>query len=198
MKYYLKQFSFPFVYLIFMSLVAFAISAIGNDVLEIVLYVACIGLYTALMIMSNFKEGQEARKILHSNDLERRYMVEHGELRDIRPHEEYKPWKGFLFGIVTSAPLILCMLVHLILFFATGGTSNQAGAVAAIIYMLFYAPFESVLSVTVGSHYFMLLYVVAYLALVMGIPYILGAKKMQKTYDVIAEKQTIIYGENKK
>ena len=73
MKYYLKQGVFPFVYVIFMSIIAFGILMIPGLVwLKALLAVLNVSFYAFIVAAASYKEGQEAMKTLYANDLERR------------------------------------------------------------------------------------------------------------------------------
>lgn len=197
MWYFTKQTLFLFVYLLFMSFVSFAVSAIQIFALKIVLLVLSLALYTFIVCASSFKEGQEAVKLLNSNDMQRRRIVETGEYIKLKTAGEYKAWKGFIFGLIVVAPLIICMIVHVILSSATG--ANGAGAVAGLVYSLFYAPYSIFLSETAlvsNWQYYILLYAIPYMMGACGVPYLLGARKMQLQYDKIQEKHKELYGEN--
>ncbi len=200
MKYFLKQALFPIMYLIFMAIIAAGIGVISDDLLwlKIILYLINLGFYVFLMGMTFFKEGQEALKVRHANDLEREEIVRTGEALPLKLVEEYKPWKGFVMGLIAAAPLVICMFIHLILILTAGEAYNGAGVVASLLYLSFYAPYSIFFSTTLTCwQYFILLYAVAVLAVMAGLPYVLGARKQQAQYDKIAERQRIIYGDKK-
>ena len=96
MKYYLKQGVFPFIYMLFMAMIAFGIMAINGLVwLKVLLAVLNVGFYAVIVAAMSYKDGQEAMKALYSNDLERREIIRTGEDRPLKIHEEYKAWKVF-------------------------------------------------------------------------------------------------------
>ena len=203
MKYFLKQALFPIMYLIFMAIIAAGIGLIGKDRndllwLKIILYLINLGFYIFIMGMTFFKEGQEALKIRHANDLEREEIVRTGEALPLKLTEEYKPWKGFVMGLIAAAPLVICMFMHLILILTAGEVYNGAGVVASLLYLAFFAPYSIFIHTTLTCwQYFILLYAVVVFALMAGLPYVLGAKKQQAQYDKIAERQRMIYGDKK-
>ena len=200
MWYYFKQTLFFFVYLIFMAMISLAITAIGIDALEAVLFGLCIAMYTFIVCSSNYKDGQEAVKLLQSNNMRRKQIIQTGEYIEIKKAGEFRPWKGFLIGFIVVIPLVVMLIVHLILHLSSGGTANGAGAASGIVYMLFYAPYSSFMTeaaLKVGTHYFYLLYAVPYMMIICGVPYLIGAKKMQKQYDRIEQQQQMLYGDEK-
>ncbi len=198
MKYFLKQALFPLMYLVFMAIIAAGISLIGVVWIETVLNLLNLGFYVFLMGISFFKEGQEALKVRHANDLEREEIIRTGEALPLKLTEEYKPWKGYVMGLIAAAPLVICMLIHFVLILACGEVYNGAGVVASLLYLVFYAPYSVFIGETISCwQYFILLYAVGALALIAGIPYVLGAKKQQARYDEIAERQRMIYGNEK-
>ena len=205
MKYYLKQGVFPLVYVIFMSIIAFGILMIPGLVwLKALLAVLNVGLYAVIVSAVSYKEGQEAMKTLYANDLERREIVKTGENRPLKLHEEYKAWKGFMFGFIACVPLIVLLALHTIVYFATGSYMGL-GAIAGIIYLMFFVFFRlnSTVSGTEGEAvssiswytYYGALIALPVIMLITGISYILGAKKIKRQYEMIAEKQRSIYGD---
>ena len=205
MKYYLKQGVFPFVYLLFMAMIAFGILAISGLIwLKVLLAVLNVGLYAVIVSAVFYKEGQDAMKTLYANDLERREIVKTGENRPLKLHEEYKAWKGFMFGFIACVPLIVLLALHTIVYFATGSYMGL-GAIAGIIYLMFFVFFRlnSTVSGTEGEAvssiswytYYGALIALPVIMLITGISYILGAKKIKRQYEMIAEKQRSIYGD---
>ena len=194
MMYYVKQSLFAIVYLFFMMIIAFGILCIGIPWLEILLCVVNIGFYISIIAVTFYKEGENALRILHANDIEREQIIKTGEDRPLKQHEEYKPWKGYVIGLVVCFPLILCIIIHTVVVIASGGTMFGGGAVAGFIYLAFYAPISVIIGEATVWGYYVLLYVVPLISLTTGIFYNLGAAKIQKQYDRIAEKQRQIYG----
>lgn len=201
MKYYIKQGVFPFIYLIFMAMIAFGILAIQGLVwLKVLLCVANVALYAVVVAATSYQDGQKAMKVQVANDLERREIIRTGEDRPLKIHEEYKPWKGFVFGLVSCVPLIVLLAVHTVVHLAGGGSG--AGAVAGLIYLMFFAFFRLNVSLTSGENigiewytYYGALIAVPVIMLITGVSYVLGAKKIQRQQQMIREKQRQIYGE---
>ena len=204
MKYYIKEAIFPFVYVILMSITAIAILAIsGLTWLKAVLAVLNLALYAVTVAGVAYKEGQDSIKVQHSNDLERREIIRTGEDRPLKLNEEYKPYKGFLIGFCSCIPLLLLLVLHVITHLLGG--SNVFGAIAGMIYFMFYIFFN--LNVSAGSGEiteaatvswyacFGTLIALPIIMSITGVSYILGAKKIKRQQELIKIKQHQIYGD---
>ena len=199
MWYYIKQSIIPFVYLIFMALIAFSIITIQGLIwLKIILLTLNFGLYATLISMVAFKEGEEALKVQLANDLERREIIRTGEDRPLKLKEEYKVWKGFLQGFIACVPLIVLIIIHTILLLTVGEGANWAGAAASFIYMMFTAFIKVDATVPFAQwNYYFPLIAVPILSCLTGIFYILGAKKIERQQEKIRQTHRQIYGEDK-
>lgn len=199
MWYHIKQAIIPFVYLIFMALLAFSIICIQGLVwLKIILLILNLALYAGLICSVSFKEGENALKVQLANDLERREIIRTGEDRPLKLHEEYAPWKGFLHGAIATFPLIILLIIHTILLFTVGESANWAGAAGSFVYMMFTAFIKVDATVPFAQwNYYFPLIALPILSCLMGIPYILGAKKVERQQQQIREKHRQIYGEDK-
>lgn len=195
MGFYIKKAVFPFVYLFFMAITAFGILCIKESLLwlKIILAVLNLGLYCFIVAGVFYKEGQEAVKIQHANDLERREMIRTGTVRPLKLKEEYKPWKGYFIGFIACVPLILCMLVHSIIMLA-GGTSRAFGVAGGFIYFVVFV-FFNFSGKTLGmADYFYALAAVPLIILLAGVFYNLGARKIKLQQKRINEQRAQIYG----
>lgn len=204
MKYYLKQGVFPFVYMLFMAMIAFGILAINDLIwLKVLLAILNVGLYGFIVAAVSYKEGQEAMKTQYANDLERMEIIRTGENRPLKIHEEYKPWKGFMFGFITCVPLLILLVFHTIVYLSTGSYMGL-GAIAGIIYLMFFVFFrlninvsgaegEAVSSISWYTYYGALV-ALPVVMLITGISYILGARKIRRQHEMIEAKQRSIYG----
>ena len=203
MKYYLKQGIFPFIYMLFMSVIAFGIISINGLLwLKIVLAILNVGFYSFIIAVTAFKDGQGAMKVLYANDLERMEIIRTGENRPLKIHEEYKPWKGFVCGFVACVPLLILLALHTVVYLTTG--SMGFGAAAGLIYLMVFVFFRLDISLSVEDENFVTInwytYYGALIALplimiVTGIAYILGAKKIRLQHEKIEERQRSIYGD---
>lgn len=194
--YYVKQSLFPFLYLIFMAIIAAGIGMINSVWAQVLLYLLNLAFYVFLMVINFFKEGQTALKVRHANDVERMQIIKTGDALPLKLREEYKPWKGFFIGFITALPLLFCLLLHLILILCAGEAYTGAGTVASLLYLVFFAPYSVAFSNALSAwQYFILLYAVPLMMVITGVPYVLGARKIQNQYDRIEQKQRQIYGD---
>ena len=208
MWHYVKQAGIPFLYLLFMTMTSIGILGIEGLVwLKVLLNILSFGLYAVIVVGTSYKEGQLALKARIANDLERVQIIRTGEDRPLKLKEEYKHWKGFLTGFITCVPLIVLLIIHTILILALGEEYKGAGIIASIIYMVFFAFFRMNVSTQTDANgnavaaevpatiYYWTLIAIPVIMLLTGIPYILGARKIQQQQDRIKEKQRQIYGE---
>ena len=162
-----------------------------------------VGFYAFIVAAVSYKEGQEAKKAQYANDLERMEIIRTGENRPLKIHEEYKPWKGFMFGFISCVPLLVLLIVHTVIHLAGGGYMGF-GAIAGIIYLMFFAFFrlninasgaegEAVAAISWYTYYGALI-ALPVVMLITGISYILGARKIRLQHEMIEEKQRSIYG----
>ena len=200
MKYiwhFLKQMIVPLVYMILLSITCLGITSINNDLLWLKYLLDAVVLVFFGIILGgvSFKDGEDACKILHANDAERRRIIETGEDRPIDRLREYKPWKGFMIGLSACVPLIIMLIIHACRI-SIDPTQTQTGALAGYIYMVTFSFFLPNLAVTVSAgYYFYTLIAIPVFALMTGVPYILGYRKMEKQYEMIARKHREIYGD---
>ncbi len=193
--YYLKQSFIPLMYTAFDAAIALGILCIeGLPALKIILLLANLGLFV-FIVFSYFKsEGQKAFKTRIANDLERKRMIETGEDRPIDAISEYKPWKGFVMGVVAAFPLIIILIVHTVMI-AINFQSTGAGALGAIFYAMIYGFVMAVTTeLTAYTYYFMVVYIVI-LAITVGLGFMVGGKKMERQQEMINDKHRQIYGD---
>ena len=196
---YIKHLFFPTMYTIFSSIIAFAILCIqdkGLDWLKVILLLLNVGLFGFIVWVNYFKEGEKAYKVRMANDLEREFIVKTGEDRPIDRNREYKPWKGFLIGAVACIPLVLIMIVHTIVILFVNPELSAVGGIASFVYMAFFGFFwlDTSVAIPVTMYYLNLIYVPIMLGLV-GVPYMLGARKIELQQEMIKAKHHQIYGD---
>lgn len=196
---YVKSAMVPFLYLIFMAFIAMGIVMINDNLLylKIILSVLNISFYAYIVAMVFYKDGETALKTRLANDLERIQIVKTGEDRPLKLIEEYKPWKGFITGLFACIPCVILLIVHTILIFGVSMEITGAGAITGFLYMMFFSLSRLVLSAGAPSPY---LYYVCLICLVViplctGIPYMLGARKIEKQQEKIKARQREIYGD---
>lgn len=197
MWFYVKQSFIAFIYLFFSAIIGFGILCIGDNLiwLKVALLVLNLGLYIVVVGATVYKDGQDALKTRIANDLERMQIIKTGEDRPLRLKEEYKAWKGFVFGLVACIPLVFLMILHTVLILGFGANYNGAGAIAGIAYLVVFAfcRVNTAITITAGMYYFSLL-AIPVICLTTGLAYVLGAKKIELQQERIKEKQRQIYG----
>ncbi len=200
MKYYFKNSAVPFVFMIFESLTTLGIALIQIGWLMVMLEVLNIALYLFIISMYAFQCGTTAYKVKLQNDLERKIIINTGEDRPLKRIQEFRIWKGFFIALISCFPMLLALFVHLILMLASGGAYYGAGSVSAVIYYTFYH-LAHVVCFGIGSNAFVsgwflfsVLYCLPIICGQYGLMYILGAKKVKKTQDMINKTQEQIYG----
>ncbi len=195
MKYLLKETLIPFLYLVFTATMAFSILMINDSLiwLKALLCALTLAIYACIVIVICEKEGETAYKVLLENDAERLQIIKTGEDRPLRTKEEYKAWKGFVFGLFACVPLIVLLIVNEILM-AINPDFVGAGVVMNFMYMTFgaFIRLDSTATLTNIHNYFNLITVVI-IPLLTGIPYMLGAKKIRKQQEMVMKKHRQIY-----
>ena len=199
MKFYLKKAFFIFVYIVLASFIAMAIAVIeGQVALKILLLVANLGLFIYIVCMMAYQDGQKALKVRIANDKEREHIIRTGEDININRSEEFKVYKGFLIGLVSCAPLLIFLALHLII-----SASNPANTTFSDIsnYLYFFVgafanldPSEIYEAVIYSTPYWSLL-AIPPIMLAHGICFIFGAKKVEKQHQAVKDIHRSIYGD---
>ncbi len=198
MKFYLKKAIIGFVYLIFSAMTSYGILFIpGLAWLKIILLVLNLGLYSYILSSTAFQDGQAAYKVRMANDLNRKQIILTGEDIPIDTQKEFKPYKGFIIGLVICIPLIVLLIIHAIV--SANNPSNQDfGVTASFLYLVVYAfagVGHSVDTVfTAVSPYWSLL-AIPLMVLVQGVAFYLGGRKIELQQEMIREKHRMIHGE---
>ena len=198
MWYFLKQSILSFFYLITLSITAACICIIQNENLlwlKIILGILNLSTFIGLVAMASFKDGEASMKVRNANDVERKIIVKTGEYRPLKLAEEYKPWKGFVFGFITCLPLIGLTIAHAIIT-SINPAQVIAGNLSAWIYMLVYCfnGFNLDMTLSAATYYFPLI-ALPIIVLSTGIPYYLGGRRIEKAQRKLEEKRKEIYGE---
>ncbi len=195
MWYYVKQSFLSFMYLIFMAMISLAILMIELPWLRILLNLLNLALYLFIVCAASFKDGETALRIRVANDVERREIIRTGENRPLKLKEEYKPWKGFVFGLIACVPLVALLLVHTVIVNFIDPNLNGAGIASSLIYATFYTFASSIFGGFATWHYYFTLIAIPIISLATGIPYIMGGKQIERQQNAIKEKQRQIYGD---
>jgi hypothetical protein len=196
--FYLKQLFLPVMYTIFAMCIALGILCITDPSLlwlKVVLLVLNLGLLGFIFVVNYEKEGEKALKVRIANDFERRHIIETGDDRPLNLCAEYKPWKGFVIGIVACAPLLLLLIAHTIVILIDP-EYLIIGGVSSFMYMSVFGFYfiDTSIKLTAASFYFSLVYV-PFAVCTIGIPYYFGGKKIEAQQRAIEQKHREIYGE---
>ena len=205
--YFIKQSVVPFVYLGMLGLIDFAILCIkdsnGLIALKVVLCAVVLGFFITLLAILSFRDGQTAYKTLLANDVSRRLIVETGREYPLKEAEEYKPYKGFVSGLVVCIPLIICTIIHFINngfsnLSTESSSTNWAGVIMSFIYIVVFA-FARVRysSAVTPNQFYVCSIALPIIVLTIGIFYMLGAKKIRHQQEMIKEKHNFLHGGTK-
>ncbi len=182
--------------MLLLAVTAAGIMCIRITWLAFALTLVNIALLIAITVIYMMRQGELAVKKMHANDLEREDMLRTGIPKELDKHKEYKPWKGYAIGAITTVPLLVCLFIHLILGLVAGfGVHEGAGTVANVVHLTFTAPIYVLSGNAIdGALCFALLYCVPISIVSAGISYRLGARKILKQYEKIRKTQESIYG----
>ena len=198
MKFYLKKAIIGLVYLLFSAVTAYGVLFIpGLTWLKIILLILNLSLYGYILASTAFQDGQASYKVRMINDLNRQQIVLTGEDIPIDTQKEYRPYKGFIIGLVICVPLIVLLIIHLIVT-STNPLNQDFGVTASFLYLSFYAfagakfgvdkVFASV------SPYWTLI-AIPVIVLIQGLFFYLGGRKIELQQEMIKEKHKILHGE---
>ena len=198
MKYYLKTMLVPFIYLLFTAVanVGFMGSEKIPKGLSLALVILMLVVYLCILWSFNFKHGEQAYKDLIFNDRERKIIIETGEDRPLKIHEEYKAWKGFFLGFLVCIPLIVLMIIHTV-FVVLGSSYVGFGYVAGLLYNVVFAIFEWILPSIGSLDYYLSLIAIPIICLTTGIAYLIGARKEIKIRRKIEQQKEFLHGNKK-
>lgn len=193
--YYLRQSTFIFLYVVFMSLTATAITYIPIPFLKVLLLVANLILFSVITANNFYREGQVAMKIRLNNDIIRKKIAETGDDLPLKKQAEYTTLKGYLLGAIVFVPCVVLLLINTLVMLL-GGT-NIIGSIVSVGYMLFFWVYSAFGTEIVSPFtYYIVLWGAGYLALLSGLFFTLGAKKQEESYQAM-EQMHEIYGEKK-
>lgn len=193
MWYFIKQSIFLVGLMFFMITTSMLILTIKIPVLELVLSILDLGLYSTAIVLIFYKEGQTAWKLRQSNDIERRNIIATGKDIPLKTAPEYKTWKGFIFGIVACVPMIVMLIIHAIV--GTTGGGNGVGSACSLVHYIFYLPYYELRACLTADFipsfgdYFGLLYAVALMAFLTFIGYYMGARKLQRAQNKVEDRK---------
>lgn len=196
MKAYLKTALLPFVYLLFTAMIGLGVMLLDEDMfwLQILLNATNTIFYAIIISVAGYKDGQKALRVREQNDTFRKRIVETGEDLPLNLAEEYTPWKGFLIGVMATAPIILLILIHFVSNIGVAVPNNTIGMAAGVICMVVFGYVIATGSVTFGQYALVLLIVPLVCGLYGGF-YTFGAKKEKAGYDEIRRIKRELHGD---
>lgn len=195
MKYLISKSFFSFIYFASCSMVTYSISLIGNHVVEIILSALMLIFCLYIAAVVGMRTGEDALKVRHANDLERREIIRTGRDIPLKLSEEYKGWKGFVMGVLISAPTLILMVVHALVSVFGDGTNMVFGKLTDLVNMVFYWIINLFYQTeTIGTVYYNLIFIAIFAAW-FGFSYMLGARKVMLQYESIERKHRQIHGD---
>ena len=195
MKFFIKQAVLPIIYIVLMAFTAIGVMCMNDDAvfLKVGLLILNLALFAYVVGAMAYKDGQDALNIRDANDVERRIIIETGEDRKLKIAEEYAPWKGFGFGLVACSPLIILTILQII-FNLCGVSSQVPEIIATYMFMMISSLIQ--LAGLKGFAWVVILSLI-FVCGCIGIPYIFGAKKIERHKQVIKETHKKIYGKDR-
>jgi len=129
----------PSVEYLFCGMLALAASAIPdeNAWLRILLAVACLVLAVFLNVDQGVRVGRKHYQIFLSGEVRRNRGIETLNNKDRKTYKfemEYRPYKGFVTGIIICIPLIICCIIY-----AAGNRANnlELSSVGDVVLLMF-------------------------------------------------------------
>jgi hypothetical protein len=181
--YYLKDSILVYTYIIIGGLLGFIIMFMVSenylpDYVGVILSVINIVIYAMVARNIFLKTGEEAMRAKHSNDIERRHMLETRTYHEINKVTEFNVKKIFIFCIITIVPLIVMLLVKGILDLSGSGVTGfdlSLRFVYGMVYSLFYC-----FSSTASVYFTAIAFVIVPLPIYIG--YMQGVNKVKAEY----------------
>lgn len=195
MKFFIKQAILPIIYIVLMAFTAIGVMCMNDDVvfLKVGFLILNLALFAYVVGAMAYKDGQDALQIRDANDVERRIIIETGEDRKLKLAEEYAPWKGFVFGLVACSPLIILTILQII--FDLCGVSSQ---VPEIIATYMFMMISSLIQLAgLKGYAWVVIFSLIFVCGCSGIPYIFGAKKIERQKQAIKETHKKIHGKDR-
>ncbi len=197
MKYLLKLIIIPVVYVISFAFLTVGIASIDGfspivkSIISIILFAVFALVISAVMI----KEGHEAYSILLTNNIQRRRIVETGKVVEFDASNEYRPYKGFLAGLICCIPLVIMVILHLIV--APIGAVSRVSIICEMAYGLFFSIFRTYMVADALGFFLISAGIIVVFPLVTGIPYMIGARKRSLQQDNIRRLNDELHGVKK-
>lgn len=196
MKHYIKRAMFPLVYIIVSLILDLSVLALDAKymVLRYIFLFAVLCLFALVVYPIARKDGENDYNKLMNNDRVRKYIVETGEDVYFNRTEEYKPYKGFLVGVVVCAPLIILLILHTITIIVTDGANIVFGQIGSTMYSVVSMFFSLIYKTPTPYTSYLSLLAVPVISCAVGIPYLIGARQVKRGLLEIERKNEIING----
>lgn len=198
MKQYFKASLTPFLYLIFFAMIGFSITLINSPNLLFLEYILCtvnIVFYCVIVGYAATVDGKKALKIREQNDSYRKVIARTGEDLPIKVHEEFGVWKGYVIGAVACIPTVLLVIIQAIVS-ALGGGIKIFGVIAVLLSQVVTSFFAVQLTSLASSYFYVSLLIIPFVSMVYGTMYLVGGKKLEKSYANIHKTQKILHGDD--
>lgn len=197
MKFYLKMAILPFLYIFFSAMLGLGIILIDQNLVFLQYALCCVNLafYVLVVGIAGNKDGQKAIKVRNQNDQFRRVIIETGEDLPLNLHEEYKPWKGFVIGLIACIPSVLLIIIHVILNLTNPVPNYGFGVAGGVLSIVVFSFFMVSTVAKSWTYYLFVLLIIPFVTCTYGGFYVMGASKAQKQYDKINQIQQTIHGD---
>lgn len=197
-KFYVKKAMSAVVYLLITLITGIVGISFSNDllVLKIILGIMNIGLYAYFVFYMNYKTGEESMSVRFANDINRMEIIKTGKDIPLKTTEEFKWWKGFFIGLLSSVPLLVLWIIHFVLVLITGSQTSIIGGITISLYVfiVYFFNLKSEGLASSSSFYFTSLYV-PFVVILSGVGYLIGGRKALNYHHGFEEMNKEIYGE---
>jgi Ca2+/Na+ antiporter len=196
MKHYIKRAMFPLVYIVVCLILDLSVLALDAKLiwLRYIFLFAVLCLFALVVYPIARKDGENDYNKLINNDRIRQHIVETGDDIYFDRREEFKPYKGFLVGVIACAPLILLLILHTITIIVTDGENIVFGQIGSTMYSIVSMFFSLIYKTPTAYTCYYSLLAVPIISCVVGIPYLIGAKRVKLGLLEIQRKSDIING----
>ena len=197
MKYLLRLIIIPMVYVISFAFLTMGLASIEGfpQIVKSIISIILLVLFIIVMSLVMIKEGHDAYGVLLINNAQRRRIVETGVVVDFDQSTEYRPYKGFLVGLICCVPLILMVIAHLII--APIGLTSRISIICEMVYGLFFSIFRTYLNTDATGFFIISGVILVVFPLIMGIPYMLGARKRRLYQENVKKLNDELHGVKK-
>ncbi len=195
--YYLRDSIFTYTYILVAGFLGVCFMYMQNNgmipsYVTVIFSVLNVLLYAVVVRNIFLKTGEDARTLKHSNDVERRHMIETDNYYELDKVKEYDIKKPIVFSVISAFVLAVLLLIKLIgVVFVGEFFALDAGIkfFAGMVYPIFYA-FNPEASVFYGA----IQIIVMAIPIFMG--YVVGGIRANKVYERAEKIKKEIGGEN--